>query len=243
MNLDQIRFWPYLELSRSCRVLKPDQAAAHTTEDTPKKMAAPPAGFLAERLAKASALPAEQRSADVRAFIETYQLQTELAEELGLPEVISIDVVVGLRSRWSAAPALKLVRSHLVSLCGGEPLQHTPHLHNLAAMMLTMRASTGFFQGDLGPALTELLEGDPGLEKFAISAAGLPRKKPDHGESLFFMETQAGVQAAADTGLCCLPGRRAPKDVQQRGGAHAAAGRAGPAPERARRAAAAAGLL
>ena len=75
-------------------------------------MGEPTAGFLAGRLAKASAVPAEQRSADVRAFIETCQLQAELAAELGLPEVAGLNVLMGLRSRWSAAPALKLVRSH-----------------------------------------------------------------------------------------------------------------------------------
>ena len=206
-------------------------------------MAAQPAGFLAERLAKASAVPAEQRSADVRAFIETCRLQTELAEELGLPEVIDRNVIEGLRSRWTAAPALKLVRSHLVSVYGGSPLEHTPQLYDLATAMVYAHASTGTFLSELGPALTDLLEGDPGLETFAISAAALPAIKRDRGESLFFMETHVLCKQPQDTGLCCLPECRALKDIQQRCGPHAAAGRAAPAPERARRAAAAAGLL
>ena len=86
----------------------------------------PTAGFLAERLAKASALPSEQRSADVRTFIEVCRLQAELVEELGLPSVLSVDVFNGLRGRWSAAPALKLVRSHFI--CIGKPLMADPQL-------------------------------------------------------------------------------------------------------------------
>ena len=118
MNLDQDKVGPTLELSRSCRVLKPEQAATHTTEGT-SKMAAPPAGFLAERLAKASAVPAEQRSADVRAFIETCQLQAELVEELGLPEILDdTQELCELGRQWTGAPALKMVRSHFISPSG-----------------------------------------------------------------------------------------------------------------------------
>ena len=40
----------------------------------------PLGGFLADRLAKASAVPAERRSTEVCAFIETCQLQAELVE-------------------------------------------------------------------------------------------------------------------------------------------------------------------
>ena len=173
-------------------------------------MAGATSGFLAERLAKATAIPAEERSADVRAFIETRQLQAELAElaeELGLPEVIDGNTLEVLQDWWTAAPALKLVRSHLVSVLGGQPLEHTPQVHDLAVIMLCVRASTGNDPSDLGPALTDLLERDPGLETFAISAAALPVIEPNCGES--FMETHVLCKLLQDTGICCLPERRA----------------------------------
>ena len=120
----------------------------------------------------------------MRAFIETCRLQAELAEELELPEVADLNVVAGLRSRWSCAAALKLVRTHVIS--PGAPVLHFPELHHLATTMLFMRTSyrrTGIFPSDLGHELTELLEGDPGLEMFAVLAAGLPvvRKDRDWG--------------------------------------------------------------
>ena len=138
-------------------------------------MAAPAAtaDFLAGRLAKASAIPAEQRSADVRAFIETCRLQEELLEELRLPKFVSLDTDV--LSRWSAVPALKLVRSHFISPSG--PIPHSPELRGFASYSIYMRTSfgcTGILPSDLGHELTELLEADPSLETFAILAAGLP---------------------------------------------------------------------
>ena len=142
------------------------------------------AGFLADRLAKASAVPAEQRSADVRAFIETCQLQAELVEELELPATINLnnDVVVRLWSRWTAAPALKLVRSHFIS--PGPPLMHSPHLNGFASLYVLLRVrlqNNEYLPSNLGHELTELLEGDPSLETFAILAAGLPSLKKDRG--------------------------------------------------------------
>ena len=149
-------------------------------------MAAP--SFLAERLAKASAVPAEQRSADVRAFIETCRLQAELVEELGLPEVIDDDAVIkGLQSRWSAAPALKLLRSHLVSP-SGSLLRHLFQLHQFATAVVYMSTSSGAsgtLPSDLGRELMELLERDPSLETLAILAAGLPGVEKDRGAPLF----------------------------------------------------------
>ena len=146
-------------------------------------MAAPAPGFLAERLAKASAVPAEQRSADVRAFIETCRLQAELVEELGLPEVLDESILVALWTRWSAAPALKLVRSHFVSP-GGTPLMHPPQPHHLSVIVVYNRISfgrTGTLPSDLGRELTELLEGDPSLEMLAVLAAGLPSVEKERG--------------------------------------------------------------
>ena len=140
-------------------------------------------GFLAERLAKAAAVPAEQRGADVRAVIETCALQTELAEELGLPEVVSPTVIMERWSRWSAAPALKLARSHLLSP-GGNTLLHSPQLHTFATYFLYLRTSygrTGTLPIDLGPELAELLERDPSLETLAVLAAGLPCVHKDRG--------------------------------------------------------------
>ena len=169
-------------------------------------MAEPTAGFLAERLAKASAVPPEQRSADVRAFIETCQLQTELVEELGLPEVIDKTVLEGLWDRWTAAPALKLVRSHMVSACSGRPLQHTPQLHTLATIKLHVCASTGTDPSNLGPALTDLLEGDPGLETFAILAAGLPFMKLDRGESSWRPKCCASCRKTRVSAACLSAG-------------------------------------
>ena len=144
--------------------------------------AAATTGFLAERLAKATAVPAEQRSTDVRAFIETCRLQAELVEELGLPEAIDGNVLGELWSRWSAAPALKLARSHFVG--SGAPLFHSPQLLAFAANMLYGRTSfgpTGTLPSDLGRELTELLEGDPSLESFAILAAVLPASDSKRG--------------------------------------------------------------
>ena len=153
------------------------------------------AGFLADRLAKASAVPAEQRSADVRAFIETCRLQAELVEELGLPETVSDEYHewTDCYSRWTAAPALKLLRSHFIS--PGEPLRHSPQLHNFAACNVYMRTRfgrTGTLPHDLGHEATELLEGDPrarpSLETFALLAAGLPAVNTDdwgRGETPF----------------------------------------------------------
>ena len=177
-------------------------------------MAAPTAGFLAERLAKAEAVPAEQRSADVRAFIETCRLQAELVEELGLPEVVDVNVVKGLRSRdrlttWSAARSLKLVRSCFVSLSG--PLMHTEQLHQLALCNVYMRTSsrrTGTFPPDM-PELTELLEGDPSLETFAVLAAGLPAAETGSGLArgapcLHNTTTLWYCKLLQDTVLCCL---------------------------------------
>ena len=141
-------------------------------------MAAPPAGFLAERLAKASAVPAEQRSADVRAFIETCALQAELAEELGLPEDFSGTLLEWREcwGRWSTAAALKLARSHFVSPSSFF-LLHAPQVHDFATYNLYVRTSwgrTGTFPSDLGRELAGLLGDDPGLHAFAILAAGLP---------------------------------------------------------------------
>ena len=152
------------------------------------------AGFLADRLAKASAVPAEQRSADVRAFIEICRLQAELVEELGLSEFEGDPQVWrDSWSRWTAAPALKLLRSHFIS--PGEPLRHSPQLHNFAACNVYMRTSfgrTGTLPHDLGHEATELLEGDPrarpNLETFALLAAGLPAVNTDdwgRGETPF----------------------------------------------------------
>ena len=145
-------------------------------------MAAPGIGFLAERLAKAEAVPAEQRSADVRAFIETCRLQAELVEELGLPAVID-NTVLGLQtlSRWSAhaAHALKLVRAHIVGLA-----IHKPQLNEFATTVLLMCTSygrTGTMPSDLGHELTGLLELNPNLEAFALLAAGLPGVLEDRG--------------------------------------------------------------
>ena len=109
-------------------------------------------GFLAERLAKASAVPAEQRSADVRAFIETCRLQAELVEELGLPEVFNCSSQIdALASRWTAGPALKLVRSHSISHCSR--LEHCPQLQRFAYNMMLVYTSfrpTGTLPTDLG---------------------------------------------------------------------------------------------
>ena len=128
-------------------------------------MAEQTSGFLAERLAKASAVPAEQRSADVRAFIEICRLQAELVEELGLSEFEGDPQVWrDSWSRWTAAPALKLVRSHFISL--GTPLMSVLSLHSFATFNVYARTSyglTGTFPSDLGQEMTELLEGDPGL--------------------------------------------------------------------------------
>ena len=156
----------------------------HTPLARPSTMTAPTAGFLADRLAKASAVPAEQRSADVRAFIETCRLQAELLEELGLPESSSGDFHEWRDScgRWTAALALKLVRSHFIS--PGSPLRHSPQLLDFAAYNVLMRTSfgrTGTLPHDLGHEATELLEGDPGLKTFAILAAGLPGLRKDRG--------------------------------------------------------------
>ena len=109
-------------------------------------MAAPTeitAGFLATRLAKAEAVPAEQRSADVRAFIETCRLQAELLEELGLPESSSRNLHEwkDFCGRWTAAPAMKLVRSHFI--IPSTPLKHSPALHSFAGYTALMRTSSG----------------------------------------------------------------------------------------------------
>lgn len=144
-------------------------------------MAGHTAGFLTERLAKATAIPAEQRSADVRAFIESCQLQAELVEELRLPEVMSAGTDVReFMGRWSAAPALKLVRSFLISPSAG-PLMHACPLHRLAMLDIFNDATvqikiegTGYYPLDLGRKLLELLEREPRLEMLAILAAGLP---------------------------------------------------------------------
>ena len=144
------------------------------------------AGFLAERLAKAAAVPADQRSPDVRAFIETCRLQAELMEELGHPDMASVmESGNSFFGQWLAAPALKLGRSHLVS--PGVPLLYAPELHYLATNSLYNRtsfASTGTLPSDLCHELAELLEGDPGLEAFAILAAGLPgvKNRPGLGQ-------------------------------------------------------------
>ena len=128
-------------------------------------MAGQTAGFLAERLAKARVIPAEQRSADVRAFAKTCRLQAELVEELGLPsEVLGDNISHELVHRWSTAPALKLARSHFVG--SGLPLDHSPPLHEFATISLYVRTSlvkTGYPPRDLRQELTELLEGDPSL--------------------------------------------------------------------------------
>ena len=104
-------------------------------------------------------------------------------EELGLPEVVDLRGWKDYWGRWTAAPALKLVRSHLVS--PGAPLMHVPHLHVFATHAVYLRTSfgaTGTLPHDLGHELTELLlEGDPGLETFAILAAGLPGVKKSCG--------------------------------------------------------------
>ena len=145
-------------------------------------MAGMATGFLAERLAKATAIPAEQRSADVRAFIETCRLQEEVVEELRMPEVLDANVLEGLLSRWSVAAALKLIRSHFVSL-GGSTLKHAPQLHTFALTMLHLRTrleATGNRPSDRAHELTELLEGDPSLETFA-TLAGLPSVKKERG--------------------------------------------------------------
>ena len=73
----------------------------------------------------------------MRAFIETCRLQAELAEELGLPDldqVTSKRESVDLCGRWSAAPALKLLRSHFIS--PGVTLKQNPELHHFAAFNL-----------------------------------------------------------------------------------------------------------
>ena len=203
-------------------------------------MAATAAGFLAERLAKASAVPAEQRTADVRAFIETCRLQAELAEELGLPEDVDITSerdLPDLSGRWSSAAALRFVRSHLIS-CGAT-LRQNPQLYGFAAYNLYTRTSfgaTGTLPSDLGHELTVLLEGDPGLETFAILAAGLPGVKTDRGWEAGECENiiiTVALNSQLPQVYLLLSECRAPEDEQQRGGAPAAASRAAPAPERA----------
>ena len=140
-------------------------------------------GFLEDHLAKASAIPAEQRSADVRAFIETCRLQAELAEELGLPVALDDDFPEWSDScgGWTAAPALKLVRSHFV--IPSTPLvTRAQQLYHFAAYGVFMRTSfrrNGDLPSDLGHELVELLERDPGLETFAVLAAGLPGVKEE----------------------------------------------------------------
>ena len=143
----------------------------------------PSAGFLADRLAKASAVPAEQRSADVRAFIETCRLQVELAEELGLTELFDDEAFEDVLDRWSAAPALRLVRTHLLGPVGA-PLVSAPALHVAATNILYAHTSwrdTETLPSDLGHEWAELLKGDPSLEMFATLAAGLPGVKKDRG--------------------------------------------------------------
>ena len=146
-------------------------------------MAAPHPGFLAERLAKVQAVPAEQRGADVRAFIETCRLQADLAEELGLPEVVYTGEWRDYWGRWSAAPALKLFRSHFISP-RGDPLMHSPQLQVSAFESVHKRTSygrTGTLPVDLGRELVELLERDPSLETLAVLAAGLPGVEQGRG--------------------------------------------------------------
>ena len=140
------------------------------------------AGFLAGRLAKASAVPAEQRGADVRAFIESCALQAELAEELALPEGIgNWDAAVW--PRWTAAAALKLVRSHFVSPSSAV-LAHSPQVLYFAIYSLYQRTSwgrTGECPADLGRELAELLAEEPGLQVLAYLAAGICGVSNDRG--------------------------------------------------------------
>ena len=98
------------------------------------------AGFLAERLAKASAVPAEQRSADVCALIESCALQAELVEELALPDRTD-DLDAAVWRRWSPAAPLKLVRSHFVSPSSCF-LDLSPQLQTFATFNLYQRTSS-----------------------------------------------------------------------------------------------------
>ena len=119
----------------------------------------------------------------MRAFIETCQLQEELLEELGLPEDDSDTSQWNeFWDRWTAAPALKLVRSHFISPVG--PLMHAPALYLFAMQSVYKRTSyghTGTLPHDMGLELMQLLGGDPSLHTLAILAAGLPIARKDNG--------------------------------------------------------------
>ena len=115
------------------------------------------AGFLPDRLAAARAIPVERRTPEVKAFIAVCELQTELADALGLPDGRDASSQSIVDERWTCARALKLARSHYLS--DGPVLLFSSELHQLAVGQLQLRVLAG--RPTLSDCLAQLLEERP----------------------------------------------------------------------------------
>ena len=129
-------------------------------------------GFINARLAAAAAIPPEQRSADVAAFIEYCQLQQEVLEASEAPGYT-----------WQCTDALKLVRAEYISP-GGVLFYSQKLLASVAQRFcLLVRGhmdannydcdGQAWRPGGLGQAILRALQQDPQLVTWATVAASM----------------------------------------------------------------------
>ena len=89
-------------------------------------MQAADTAFLRARLAAATAVSDERRTPEIAAFIETCQLQQELADALDMPE----GRTVAIDQQWTLVRALKFARA--AHICEGVPLNLSFRLSEFA---------------------------------------------------------------------------------------------------------------
>ena len=145
--------------------------------------------LLEERLAKAAALPPDQRSPEVAAFIECAALQAETAQLLAQRPPRS---VAARRQHWLLI-SLKIVRSHCLSP-GQGPLGYRPSALKVACDRLfeLCEMPSDSISNSRAAAITALLQRDSNLDTLLRVAAGLGVARLE-GDEAGMMQAASGV--------------------------------------------------
>lgn len=143
--------------------------------------------FLKARLAAAAAVPPEERSADASAFVESYELQKQVAAALTRPAWSGSGKRPFDPRRWTCLEAVKYARSIVIAAA---PLPFDLELEDFVLRMLLSRLKNT--PGGIEPAVTVLLREDTRLETVATVVAVLRTWPADErGPELFAMANEA----------------------------------------------------